>query len=215
MEARYLCERVERICQDKLSKGCDFLDVGCGPGDLVAELKKRYSNSIIAGVDPSRYNASEARDKYNLDIFEGHWGDYSGGKFDVITFFGNLMLHSNPKESLSKAYSFLNPNGILIFDVKNPENSTRKAMVKLKKYLPDNPKIRQFYWHAFHGMPWGLPKEELQSFLIHLGFRGIKVSGHSGRTASLNGHNGTISRISAYYDKLIGNEAWLEFSLYK
>jgi 2-polyprenyl-3-methyl-5-hydroxy-6-metoxy-1,4-benzoquinol methylase len=215
MEALYLCKRVENVSLDSLKKGCKLLDVGCGPGDLVAELARKYPNSQIMGIDPSRFNVQEAIELHGVKILEGFWDEYQGGKVDVIIFFGNLMLHPDPKESLTRAYKLLEPNGVLIFDVKNPEDATRTALVKIRKILPVLPIVRQLYWHAFHGMPWGMPSHELRKYLGGLGFNDLSVHSFPGRTASMNGKNGLLSRVSASYDKLMGRQAWLEVRAYK
>jgi ubiquinone/menaquinone biosynthesis C-methylase UbiE len=44
-----------------MSDGCNFADVGCGTGSLIAKLHKRYPRSTFFGIDPSAKAASVAR----------------------------------------------------------------------------------------------------------------------------------------------------------
>lgn len=60
---------------DRLSPGCDLLDVGCGPGTITADLARRLAPGRVVGVDSSaevvETARSDAGDVPNLEFRTG------------------------------------------------------------------------------------------------------------------------------------------------
>lgn len=139
-----------------------ILDVGCGNGRLVNELKKDVD---YLGVDNSSNLISIAKDKYKdnknykfkgLDIFEL---DKLEDKYDYI-FLVAVLQHIPSKElrikALTKIKSILKENGEIIISVWNlVDNKKYKSKLRKNKYLNFlkglDSKDLLFYWKNSQG----------------------------------------------------------------
>ncbi len=209
VQATYLLKRFEDAFGWP-APGIKLLDVGCGPGDFLAEVKNRYSDCLVEGIDPSATNVEDARRRYGLVLRQAYWGDEIPGKYDVITMFGNLMLHDDPRSSLSLAYDRLVAGGRLLFDVKNPYSATRRLLRYGRAVVSNHRITRAIYRQAFHGMPWGVPQTALVATLSELGFEIESMRCLPGRNAELSGRASAGIRMSAALDRWLGSEAWIE-----
>lgn len=116
------------IVRDHSKDNARVLEVGCGTGRLTEELRERFPESEIIGLDLH----SEM-----LDIAEKSFGDDdeivfrsqdffdvdTGSDFDVITGFGVNPHFSKDdhREFFRKAGEMLVEEGLLVFDYKDPE----------------------------------------------------------------------------------------------
>lgn len=105
-----------------------ILDLGCGPGNSTENLKNKYMNAEIIGIDIDDNMLDKARAAHkdirfikgtvpeSLDVFEN--------KFDLI--FSNACIHwiQNQKDLIYKVYDKLTDNGV--FAVQIP--ITQKSM---------------------------------------------------------------------------------------
>jgi len=114
---------------------CDYktiLDLGCGPGNSTSNLKNKFSNSEISGIDADDNMLEKAKKEHpeldfkkallpaDLDLF---------GKFDLI--FSNACIHWIPEQSLliSKVSEHLNKKGT--FAVQIPLTSESQFYSKI------------------------------------------------------------------------------------
>lgn len=210
-QATYLLARFERAAGDRVRRSFSCLDVGCGPADFLAALKAKYQEADPAGIDPSEINVRDAWQRHNIQVHQGFWEHEHRGRYDIITMFGNLMLHKDPRLSLQVAYDRLKPGGVLIVDAKNPRSATRSLLRAIKPLFWDHRLVRKVYRQAFHGMPWGLPQRLVERTLRDVGFEVVGVRQLPGRNAALSFRPSLGLRASTALDRLVRRQPWIEF----
>jgi len=118
---------IKRHC--KLKKGDGehgallILDLGCGTGDIAIEMSKR-SYEVIA-IDKSDEMLSVAKEKQGADDVQFVCQDITKfelyGTVDIMICFLDTVNHITNETKLDKVFSlcknYLNPGGILIFDI--------------------------------------------------------------------------------------------------
>ncbi|MCM1115007.1 MAG: methyltransferase domain-containing protein [Clostridium sp.] len=94
-----------------------IIDIGCGPGNSTAQLKKRYPDAYVLGVDFSPNMIEKAKADYkDIDfmLFDAS-KDFNKleGKFDIV--FSNACIQWVPehKKLLRDMMRVLNPGGVL------------------------------------------------------------------------------------------------------
>jgi SAM-dependent methyltransferase len=214
-QSAYLLKRFEDAVGSRLVYPAKILDVGCGPADLLAALKAAHPQCELSGLDPSDINVRNAWQRHGIRVRQGFWEDPHFETYDIISMFGNLMLHKNPRTSLQLAHDRLNDGGILMFDVKNPCSATRSLLRAVNPVAGNQRLVSRMYRQAFHGMPWGLPQKLLQGTLQELGFEIATVRQLSGRNATLSRNQSALLRASAIIDQLLRRQAWIEFVVRK
>jgi 2-polyprenyl-3-methyl-5-hydroxy-6-metoxy-1,4-benzoquinol methylase len=97
-----------------------FLDLGCGPGGLLAEAKKHGWNA--SGLEISRWAVEKGRAE-GLDIVEGTLQDahFAEGEFDLISMFDVLEHLPHPRDTVSAIARVLRPGGVLVIETPNIE----------------------------------------------------------------------------------------------
>lgn len=112
-----------RAGDDELLDRCvgATLDVGCGPGRLVAALHQRGVRSL--GIDISAEAVRQSRVRGALvirgDVFlripaHGRWGT-------ILLSDGNIGIGGNPRALLTRCQSLLGPNGIVLAELTAPD----------------------------------------------------------------------------------------------
>lgn len=100
------------------------LDVGCGAGGFLAQLRRR--GILTVGVEPNQLSYELAKKEANV-VFNGFFNEQTVetilsegyGPFDCI-FFNDVLEHlENPWQALTLSKSILSANGILIASVPN------------------------------------------------------------------------------------------------
>jgi SAM-dependent methyltransferase len=106
-------------------KSGSLLDVGTGIGQFLAVARNSYSN--VYGTEVSSVAVQIAKEKYDLDVFQGTIEDIEWQErvFDNISLFHVLEHVHNPKSLLQKCYSLLSPDGVLVVAVPNEVSSLR------------------------------------------------------------------------------------------
>lgn len=106
---------------EKLEGGIDVLDVGCGSGQAMIALAKRFPNSAFAGYDFSEESIGRARAQAkSLGLanlrFEVRDAAAIGetDKYDLITSFDAIHDQANPAGMLASINQALRPNGVYL-----------------------------------------------------------------------------------------------------
>lgn len=104
-----------------LSKGMALLDVGCGPGNITADLASRLGEGSVVGLDLSDEVVALAREAYatpehaNLSFEVGnvYHLDFSPEQFDVVYAHQTLQHLAHPIAALEEIRRVLKPGGLL------------------------------------------------------------------------------------------------------
>jgi len=129
----------------KLSSKSNLLDVGCGNGKFLYEIKKQ-TGCQISGVDFSKTAVKAVKASYNLDVFCGTVieSSFENNYFDIITAWSFIEHVNNPSEVLQKLYNMLKPGGNCILSCPN-FNSFNAKVFKNKWYHLDCPRHLYIY----------------------------------------------------------------------
>ena len=115
-------------------KSFQFLDFGCGVGNLFGHLNDFFPNTVYTGVDLSKDSLEKARSRFpantNFQEYDSpKWGNL---KYDLI--FSAGVFHHIPQTDhtkiINKLYSLLNPGGKLVIWEHNPLNPVTQKIVK-------------------------------------------------------------------------------------
>jgi SAM-dependent methyltransferase len=120
----WLLERILPLVSglsERLARGADVLDVGCGSGRALARLAAAFPSSRFTGVDVSQRAVENARveagtlglsnlrferrDAARLDAADG---------FDLVTAFDTLHEQAAPALALERIAAALRPDGVLL-----------------------------------------------------------------------------------------------------
>lgn len=97
------------------NKNSLFLDVGCGNGTVLSELKKgEYKNGY--GIDISKLFVNEAKKKglKNIYYYDGDKFPFKKDFFDLVGSFNVLEHTEKPEKFISNQISLLKPGGFII-----------------------------------------------------------------------------------------------------
>lgn len=103
----------------------DLLDVGCSTGLFLSHMAQ--TGWSVRGVEPVESAATYARNKFNLDVFNGMFLDapYPPESMDVITFWDVLEHTFSPSAELRQAAALLRPGGLLAISIPNWDSPDR------------------------------------------------------------------------------------------
>ncbi|MGY0236714.1 methyltransferase [Longispora urticae] len=108
------------------------LDVGCGPGRLVAALTARGTPALGVDVSAAAVRLTQARGgrAVRADVFgrlprEGHWGT-------VLLADGNIGIGGDPGRLLSRCAALLAPGGRLLVELDRPRHATAITELRLR-----------------------------------------------------------------------------------
>lgn len=135
---RSLLERIERHRRP----GC-MLDVGCGPGLLLAVARERGWE--VAGVEVSAWASRYASEELGLPVICGsiEAGLFAPRSFDVVVMNHVLEHLPDPRAALALARDLLKEDGLLVVGV--PNFASLAARIRRERWyslLPD-----QHLWH--------------------------------------------------------------------
>jgi 2-polyprenyl-3-methyl-5-hydroxy-6-metoxy-1,4-benzoquinol methylase len=136
-------------------EGIEFhhlLDVGCGPGNFIEAITKRFPNVNCCGIDINVKNINAAKEKKLSNIFLGdcEWIDDilpDDLFFDMVIFCGLLNIQITDKEKatriLNKTLQKLKIGGHIIITGYSPchftaEDLTQMGIKVLRKTIPKN-----------------------------------------------------------------------------
>lgn len=138
--------RLPKPLLQKLNKNSSVLDVGCGNGKFLGEIKQVFGCSVY-GVDMSEEAVKTAKEDYGIDVFLGviTAAPFPPGSFDVITARQYLEHVYNPQEVLQVFFRLLKPGGLCLIYTPN-FNSFNAKLFKNRWYALDCP--RHLYLYA-------------------------------------------------------------------
>jgi 2-polyprenyl-3-methyl-5-hydroxy-6-metoxy-1,4-benzoquinol methylase len=113
------------------------LDVGCGSGAFLYQLKQRFPGAYeILGTDVSGAPLDYAESK-GVPVVRGDFlaHDFGAKKFDVVTFWAVLEHLLEPKRFLEKAASIVKPGGFCFVLVPNMRSFAVRAIGKRYRYI--------------------------------------------------------------------------------
>lgn len=104
---------------EKLERGADVVDVGCGAGVALQALAERFPASRFVGYDPSRHAVDRAEVKLvgidNAAVVHGRAEDLpSDHRFDLALTFDCLHDMTRPDDALSAVRGALRDDGTLL-----------------------------------------------------------------------------------------------------
>jgi len=106
---------------DRLERGIDVLDVGCGRGRALLMLAERFPNSRFTGYDLSKeataYGRAEAarRGLANVRFEERDLSDFQEpGAYDLVTAFDAIHDQAKPARVLAGVRGALRPDGVFL-----------------------------------------------------------------------------------------------------
>lgn len=182
-----------------------------------------YPNASFVAIDPSpQVNKLKGSDR--IRAYQGivQNMDFSDQKFDVIMIFGNLMLHIDPFDTLKIATELLADDGLLLFDFKNINSSSRKIARVLGHLGIASLNKKTFIQRNFVNMRYGLSKKYMNKFCNGLGLsvtreyskppRLLEFGNKSNHT---KGVSGSVWRLLNAVDKVNDEMAWIQFSCVK
>lgn len=131
--------------------GKSLLEIGCGPGLLLARMSREYPTSRFWGLDPTDVHAPvEGYTRISSPLEEAELPE---AELDVVAMFGNFMLHKSPSQSLWIIRKAMKPGGVLIFDYKNPATNSRLLVRKARALGRFAPRaFARAERQAFHGI---------------------------------------------------------------
>jgi len=118
--------RRDKKLQQQLSRGCRFLDVGCGTGSLLAKMHAVYSNSSFVGIDPSKKAVAMARKVAKSIRIARQAGESMRfeNEFDIVYLGESLYAARDKQKVVSNCRHALKPNGtIAILEGLLPESN--------------------------------------------------------------------------------------------
>jgi SAM-dependent methyltransferase len=140
-----------------------ILDVGCGAGKLLADLREQGWQ--VYGVDFSPVAVEYAKNQNRLDVRLGDLFDagYEDGFFDVVMFNHSLEHVYNPLETLKEAHRILKSGGLLLISIPNAGGLEAKIFGRWWVHW-DPPR------HLYH-----FTKKTMTKLVTSAGFRPTKI----------------------------------------
>ncbi len=108
------------------------LDIGCGPGRLVAALHERGVHALGIDAAPAAITRAKSHGVHVLtrSVFdripnEGTWAS-------ALLLDGNIGIGGNPRRLLTRVHELLAPEGMAVVELESPGATTRNGLVQLE-----------------------------------------------------------------------------------
>ncbi|MEU9338578.1 methyltransferase domain-containing protein [Streptomyces sp. NPDC048290] len=171
LEVERWCERADAVDRDVLDR-CEgtVLDIGCGPGRLVAELAAR--GRPVLGIDISATAVAHTRglggQALRRSVFEPLPGE---GRWDTVLLMdGNIGIGGDPDVLLARTARLLRPGGLLIAET-DPADVDERSRVRVVPLSAARPTGTAFPW-ARLGTPALLSRARHWRTAAHWAFGG-------------------------------------------
>jgi SAM-dependent methyltransferase len=127
MSKSRLRRSLPKFLLQKLNENSRVLDVGCGNGKFLNEIKSIFGCKVY-GLDISEQAAKTAKDNYAIEVFMGvvTAAPFPPDYFDVITAWQYMEHVHNPLESLQMFYRLLKPDGLCAISSPNFDSFNAK-----------------------------------------------------------------------------------------
>lgn len=147
--------------KNNIRSGANILEIGCGQGLFINELKKTGFN--VAGIDPSETATKKARER-GLNVITGYFpcSELTLKKFDAIIMIQTLEHVQNLKETI-KEIKKIAPNGILML-----------VQTNWRGLIPTFYKSHWYAWVPEHHY-WHFTPKGLREYMGKFGFQEIKI----------------------------------------
>jgi 2-polyprenyl-3-methyl-5-hydroxy-6-metoxy-1,4-benzoquinol methylase len=129
-------ERELRLLR-KFCPGGNVLDVGCGSGGFLFQLKKRWpSDYTTLGADVSSGPLDYAESR-GVPVLRGKFleQDFSAGKFDAVTLWAVAEHLAEPKKFLTQIHTALKPGGVCLVLVPNLRSLAMRLLGAKYRYV--------------------------------------------------------------------------------
>lgn len=143
-----------------------ILDIGCATGLLLDEAKKQGWQAY--GIELSRWAVNFAREKFNLDIYEGLLAEakFPYNYFDAVVMIDVIEHLPNPKKTLEEIRRILKPDGMLCISTPDIDSFLSRLLAAR-------------WWGIQHSHLYYFSKKTLTNLLDATGFNVIKYTSHS------------------------------------
>jgi SAM-dependent methyltransferase len=165
-KGRRISSRVILKKLNRLKKRGRILDVGCATGFFLDEAKGLGWE--VYGVELSKWAVSYARDKFDIEVFEGELKDahFQDSYFDVVVLKDSIEHLIDPKATLNEIRRILKQDGILYINTPNI-SSLASRILKARWWG-----LKQFHLYYF-------TKGTLSRMLDVTGFNPLKWKSYS------------------------------------
>ena len=201
-----------------------ILDVGCASGFTSKEMVDTIPNSRVWSIDPSPQvlGMDGYQDRVTAKQATLQAAGFPPEEFDVVVIVGNLMLHSDPFDTIDCALSTLRKDGLLIIDFKNIRSSIRQfclfmARFKLARFLP-----QRLFNLNFVNMRYGFHETYLMDFmrtrdvaLIARRTKPPRLLEFANENKNAAGWKGLLWRAFNAIDVLRKQQAWVQLEFKK
>ncbi|HPW65851.1 MAG TPA: methyltransferase domain-containing protein [Salinivirgaceae bacterium] len=134
--------------ENEFEKRGYLLEIGAAHGEFLNVMQQRGWS--VKGVEISEAACKIAKDKYNIDLFNGNFLDYDcEEKFDVICMYQTLEHVHDFFEHLLKAKEMLNKEGIIVVEVPNVYAFDMMISKKRRWYSYDLPRHLNHFYPVF------------------------------------------------------------------
>jgi len=205
--------------QDKIS----ILDVGCGDGFTTILLSKAYPNANFVAMDPSP-SINKLRGESRIKVYQSvlQNTDFADSSFDIVIILGNLMLHADPFDTLQLAKRLLVDGGLLLFDFKNINCSSR-VLAKNLGFIGNRAlNKKNFIQRNFSNMRYGLSRGYMLDFCESIGLlvknsysKPPRLLEFGNKSQHTRGLSGVVWRLLNTVDQARDEMAWLQFTCIK
>lgn len=181
----------------KYKRNGKILDIGCATGFLLDEAKKLGWQ--VYGVELSKWATGFAKEKYNLDIFEGILKDagFRHNFFDAVVMIDSIEHLADPKKTLEDVRRILKPGGIICISTPNIESFLSKI-------------LSAKWWGIKHSHLYYFSNKTLTNMLDATGFKVLKCTSHA-RVFSFDYWN---KRIKEYNELLFNLFSFISKALF-
>ena len=120
----------------KLKDNANILDIGCGKGFLLYELKKLLPNSTVKGLDISKHGINKSKEEIKDFIALGHAREipFEDNCFDLII--SNTTFHNLKIMDLMSA----------IKEVERVKKQDGNSWICVESYRNESEKVNLMYW---------------------------------------------------------------------
>ncbi|MBX3718725.1 MAG: methyltransferase domain-containing protein [Parachlamydiales bacterium] len=138
-------ERAQELLNSlNIKPSASVLDIGCGHGNITAEISLKVPNGKIIGIDASHKMIRHAKEKFpnsqfpNLEFLEIKAEEmyFPESSFDLIVCFSCLLWIREPKKALELMCKSLKPGGILVILTYLKESSYVHFLEKTLEKFP-------------------------------------------------------------------------------